>query len=629
MKLESNDYFHAMDRNKDIDAIGNLGVSTSISQNQLRELQAKILKGAGAVELGFMGRGKGNLGQGAGTPGSYGKAEREAMHDLAKINDVKLSVHASTGVGSWSGLSQNQFDENSREQNIMEGKRTIEFAADVAKGGPIVVHTGEYPRQIADTKDKKLFEGFPTESSKDVDGKFVAGQKMHYLIDKRTGKIITGIREDQVNHIPAYEKEEHTDKWGQKYNHVKWSKGKSGGKLDVEQRDWKYYVNEAKKKNMKPEYAAVLFHKDQLETQIAHSRGNAGEYEWTYHNSKRLLDSIPHLRDEELPKLKKEMDILEQEMNNNIQDKEKLELLAYTAGKKKEKIKEAKELIARERELEKRMGYGRETAASARAQEATAIHQRDSVDLLSNYALEKTADSIARMALYAKEVQETNPNVERDLFVAPENIWPEMGYGSHPDELRNIIVKSRKAMQDKLVEGSPGMTQEKAKDIAAKHIKATFDIGHAHTWKKYFKRNDGESFEDHHNRFTKWLMGKVEGLHEEKILGHVHITDNFGYYDEHISPGQGNVPVKEFMDKLKDLGYTDQVTIESAQQDYQALTEMWRLANSPIYKIDSSSLGWVDVQNGYFGQTQSPNFLFGPTAPDPRTWTTWSEVPME
>ena len=89
------------------------------------------------------------------------------------------------------------------------------------------------------------------------------------------------------------------------------------------------------------------------------------------------------------------------------------------------------------------------------------------------------------------------------------------------------------------------------------------------------------------------------------------------------------VPVKKFTEKLKDLGYKGQITIETAHQDYKALTEMWRVANSPIYRIDGSARTWTQIENDYFGQTQSPNFVFGELAPDPETWRTWSGLPME
>jgi len=649
MKLESKGYFNAMDRNPSINAIGRFGTSTNPTQNQLRELQAKIMKGTSNVELGFMGRGKGNAGQGALTPGSHGKDEREAMRDLAKINDVKLSVHASTGVGSWSGLSQNKFDENAREQNIMEGKRTVEFAADVAGGGPIVVHTAEFPRAISDVpkEDRGKFEGFPSENSTGTEDDFKPGQKIHYLVDKRNGAILNPIREDQINHIPTYLDKKIKDKFGEKYQHIDWKSEEPGGRLGVTPRTWDYYREEAKKdskkqgKDLGEEYAAVLFYKDKLKTQMAHSKGSAGEYEWQYHQNKEILESLPKLK-AEIPELKATLEedkknyygakfVLDQQTNpqQKIMQEIKMDDLKEKFEHTKAKIADNMNKISKEKELEKRMNYAKETAASSRAQEAELEHQAKQVESLDKYAKGKTSESLARMALYAKEVQETNPNVTRDLFIAPENIFPEMGYGSHPDEIKEIIVDARIEMQKQLKDGSPGMTDEKAKEISAKHIKATFDIGHAHTWKKYFKREEGESFEKHHKRFTKWMMDKVEDLQTSGVLGHVHITDNFGYYDEHISPGQGNVPIKDFLKKLEDLGYKDQITVESAQQDYKALTEMWRVANSPIYKMDATSRGWDDVEQGYFGQTRSPEFLFGPTAPDPRTWSPWSETPME
>ena len=183
MKLGS-DYFHAMDKKSGdyVSSMSNIGVGTRASGDMLQELKAKIMKGASAVELGFMGRGKGAKSQGNTTPESYGKPEREAMRDLAKVNKVRLTTHATVAAGSWSGFHENRFDEGSRQQNIYEGERAIEFAGDVAQGGAIVVHTGEYPRHISEAPkpgEKSEFSDFTSEKN----------QKTHYLYYSKTEKL--------------------------------------------------------------------------------------------------------------------------------------------------------------------------------------------------------------------------------------------------------------------------------------------------------------------------------------------------------------------------------------------------------------------------------------------------------
>jgi sugar phosphate isomerase/epimerase len=633
MKLE-NDYFNSMDKRQDnyITSIGNIGIGTHAGKDQLQELKAKIMKGAGAVELGFMGRGKGVKGQGNTTPGMHGKEEREAMRQLAKVNKVRLSTHASTSAGSWSGLHEGRFDEQAREQNVFEGKRAVEFAAEVAEGGPIVIHTGEFPRSISKTPDETQFKGFPGEFGEEG----APGLRVHHLLDKKTGAVVTGVREDQENFMPVYKKVKDKSIWNPEktIEHIEWVKD-VGGQMKTEKHDWSWYEKEAKKNEKKydnefrdpssDEYnvkysddPAVLFHYEKLESQRLHSLGQAEEYEYAYRR-----------HSEDWQKIRKELDFWER-VYPTIAEEDRWRYDDFIPLDRLQKVEPYKrtrlEYLKRElQDTEKQLNYGREIAAASRTQIAQIEDQQKRVIPIQEFVLEKSADSIARMAEYARKLQK-DKDLKRDLFIAPENIFPEMGYGAHPDELKTIVQRSRKAMADHL--HKQGMNEKEAVKTAEKHIKATFDIGHAYTWKKYFQK-DPKNKKSEKEQFNDWLIKQVGELNKAGVLGHVHITDNFGYYDEHLSPGQGDVPVKDFVKQLKSDGYKGQITIETADQDYKALTEMWRVVNSPIYKIDGASQGWTDVESGYFGRTQSPNYLFGPTAPDPKLWTTWSELPME
>ena len=243
---------------------------------------------------------------------------------------------------------------------------------------------------------------------------------------------------------------------------------------------------------------------------------------------------------------------------------------------------------------------------------------------LSGYAREKTAQNIARLGMYAYEV-EKKKNLKNPLFIAPENIFPEQ-YGSHPQELRNIVVESRKEMVNQLKKNMPIKEAEK---VAAEHIKATFDIGHANTWKKYFKGSDEE--------FKKWLLKEAKQLQKEAIIGNVHLADNFGYEDEHLTPGQGNAPIEDFLKEIKAEGYSGKMVVEPGSQTDQeggiftALTGAWgHLAHSPVYRSSGGfAQSWTDVSGGYLGNTWTPKHVSGTYLPSKEGWGWYSETPIE
>src|SRR3989338_11670821 len=107
MKFD-NDYWHSLDRQYieklDVSA-KNVGLSTPPMKDQLEGLKTRIFQGASQIELGFMGKAKGSMGQGAPTPEMYGREEREAMRQLARLNEVSTSFNlASCLIASLSSL---------------------------------------------------------------------------------------------------------------------------------------------------------------------------------------------------------------------------------------------------------------------------------------------------------------------------------------------------------------------------------------------------------------------------------------------------------------------------------------------------------------------------------------------
>src|SRR3989338_6836859 len=92
-----------------------IGVSTAPFGDQLQALKARIFQGASRAELGFMGRGKGSMQGGNTTPEMFGKDERMDIRELAKVNKIQLTTHASPNIGSLAGFQQDRFDDAVRE----------------------------------------------------------------------------------------------------------------------------------------------------------------------------------------------------------------------------------------------------------------------------------------------------------------------------------------------------------------------------------------------------------------------------------------------------------------------------------------------------------------------------------
>jgi len=236
------------------------------------------------------------------------------------------------------------------------------------------------------------------------------------------------------------------------------------------------------------------------------------------------------------------------------------------------------------------------------------------------YALKQTADTIARAAVKAYET-EVQKGLKRPLFIAAENIFPEQ-YGAHPQELKNIVIKSREQMVERLK--AKNVSEDEAKKIAETHIKATIDIGHANMLRKYFSGDEKD--------FNKWVINEIDKLAKEGYIGHIHLSDNFGYEDEHITPGQGTAPIQEFVETLKKHGFKGRMIIEPGGQPegmaHTAVTGTWRLLHSPVYRLDGQHWTWTDIDQSYFGKTGSPSYLVGDIVPS-KDWTLWSGTQLE
>ncbi len=628
-----------------------IGVSAAPFGDQLQALKARVFQGASKVELGFMGRGKGSMQGGNTTPEMFGKDERIDIRELAKINKVQLTTHATPNAGSLAGFQQDRFDEAIRESTLHEIERAIDFAADTTNGGAVVVHAQEFPRPIRDyfyKEDEKFkFQAYPEEEQRAV----------RYLVDERTGQI-TPVRKNMPVYEPLYQDHpEDKNAWlGVDGSRI--SKTESNPQVLIkrvpiwqpetfdfrtEKRDWNYFVDRADRWNKvhpndqkKPE---EMWFQIQTENQILRTKGQSLFYANQYEDTKRAYDAA------------KKAFTFYKSIENSTPKEEQWKLMVQDTLTSRmlsgltppENMLPSEFLQKQMREYEQRLRYIYEGSAASDAQADELRENIKNVMPVDEYAQKKTDDTIVRAAMYAMD-REKKPSkeglygwdvrggekFERPLFIAVENFFPEI-HGGHPDEVKKMVLESRKELAGRL-QKERGMSEEKAWKEAEARVKATWDTSHANMWRKYFQAKPGESMEQTDRRFKDWYLQKAEEWKKENIIGHIHVSDNFGWEDEHVVPGQGNAPIKEFMDKMKEKvekGEVD-VIVEPAHQDYRAMLGGWKLFGSSIYGLEMGRRdSWIDVERSYFGRNAPPYFLYGESAPDPESWTLWSGTRME
>ncbi len=592
--------------------ISDMGIPTAPFKDQVEELKRRIFQGVKKVELGFMGAGKGN--QQSPTPEMYGKPHREVIKQLAKLNKVKLSTHTTVAVGSLSGLKEQAFSDEARQRTMYEIQRTIDFASDVDASGAVVVHTGEFQRALGKKYDE--FESFEGDKEK----------AQELFVDKESGRIIGGMDKKTPVYIPKLKKDKDGNLVLDEYGNFVVDLSKEG---DFEVKEFDEEDYKAFKKYYKEHYGEDLksFEHAKLIAQQLIEKNNAEAY------GKQYASGLLNVK-EKLNDAKTVIKYLESKHGslNKLSEDEKMkafESLKHAAMSAHVEIPRslqndldlAKEYVLKE--INTRLRQGMDVAAKYLTEAKKLDHTIKNITPVEDYAVEKAAQTLAEAGLY---VMEKSKKTSEPLYISPENVFAET-YGGHPQELKRMVLEGRKRMQQLLLQKGKAKSEEEAKKIAEKHIKATFDIAHANTLRKSFKGTDEE--------FKKWLIDQVEDLAKEGIIGHLHVADNLGYEDEHLAPGEGNAPIREFIEKMKKYGVTD-IIVEPSHNDINALKEGWKVLAGNAFSSATSSMRdtWSSIEGSYFGKTGGSYFLFGENDPNKGSeyfpvWKTWGSVPLE
>ncbi|PIZ52514.1 hypothetical protein COY27_00180 [Candidatus Woesearchaeota archaeon CG_4_10_14_0_2_um_filter_33_13] len=665
-------------------SIGEIGMSIGLGPvPNVQAVGAKLRAGTKTVELGFMGSGKGS-GQGH-TPEMYGKVQRQAFKELQKANRVDFTTHASVGVYGLAGMDQQgNFSKQNRNMAVDEIKRAVDFASDVAQGGPVVVHTGEFYRPLVDAEwnDNNKFKMYEGEEER----------ASFRVVDARTGGVIQEARKNRKVARPiwntATEGAEYLDFDG-KTKQARSEYDEQGrliymdyfgnrisdenrvpmfnaekGQFEVRQMDWKDLQAEAKQMTLrarevwrgwkdgvlsekelhqsywdrfkdvtseeeilvKPEEAYII---STLETNAANSRG------WAYQYGSDFEETVKTIK-----KMKKAKEVYDQ-LEASTDEEEKWKLKKEIGSQFGDLIPPESKFpseILRERivQLEARMKQAQEASAGQWSQAEESKETIRHVESADSYALRESFSSYAEAGIRAMErtKQLMKQGVaKKPIALAMENLFPE-SYGSHPDELAHLVVGSREKMAEMLRQR--GMSESEANAKAKDHITATFDTGHLNMWKKYWRGDPNKSLEQNDEEFKKWTLKKVENLAKSGVVGHLHLVDNYGYQDDHLAPGQGNAPIKEIVEIFKKHGYKGEMIVEPGADyttdvsGFHSVMKSWKLFGSGVYGASGAAprKPWGQVQYGYFGQTQPPYFTFGGYSPS-EDWTLWSGVPLE
>ncbi len=689
-------YYHPMDRDYGKSSIADtstsevgvgvkdIGMSLGLGPApNIPSIQGKIRTGARSFELAFMGAGKGT--ERGHTPGMYGKLQRQALEELSRANQVNFTTHASVGVMGLAGMDQQgNFSKANKKFSIDEIKRAIGFAADVARGGNVVVHTGEFQRPLSEADWNK---------SGAFAGKFQSYKEEPELatfrvVDDRTGAVISEARKNRKvarpvwnlaeageeyvdleggkrvaragervymdyegneleaeKRVPAYDSETGRFKtklmsWGNFEEEAKemterardfWRKHAGEPESEWEETPWYRFRNVKNEEGIKirPEEAYII---GTLETNAANARG------WSYYYGAgfdRDVDTIKKLR-----KAKEFYEGIKEATSEEEKWKLKKQMPTELAGLVPPEAKFPTEILTEQiRARESHMKQAQEASSAQWLQAQEAEETIRHVESAESYGLKESYGGYAEAGIQAMEESnklEKQGKLKRPLFVAMENIFPET-YGAHPDELIDLVEGGRKQMTEMLKQ--KGYSEDEAKKEAEEHIKATFDTGHLNIWRKYWKGDPNKNPEQNDKDFNKWFLTKVEKMAKKGIVGNVHIVDNYGYQDDHLAPGEGNTPVREAVEILKKHGYKGPLTVEPGADyttdlsGFHSVMKAWRLFGSPVYGAAAGvppgrSRQWQDVQYSYFGQAQPPYFVFGAYSPS-EDWTLWSGVPME
>jgi sugar phosphate isomerase/epimerase len=186
----------------------------------------------------------------------------------------------------------------------------------------------------------------------------------------------------------------------------------------------------------------------------------------------------------------------------------------------------------------------------------TFVYPADLTESIRRVSLEEILASVETVSELgaARAVLHPGPLSGMGMFA------PETAKAYAIESLEKIVEKAEKARVVLCLENMPPKCGAffEPDEIGAvldrfPSLKFTLDVGHAH-------------IEDEHGTRAIELIRRAGNR-----LSHLHISDNNGKRDEHLSVGSGTVNFPEFIKALKHHGFPETATLEIFTQDRQDL----------------------------------------------------------
>ncbi len=564
---------------------GKVGATASPqTPNQIGELTSRLNQGLKSVEIGTMNQ---------RLMDQIPKEHFKEIKRLGELTGSEATLHAPIQDLDLAGFTQQGQDEFERQENIEKLKSVIDRAHLMDSSGniPITVHAGSFPAQK--WKKTGIFEG----------GEVEEGQK--HLEDQRSEMAIINQDSGQMQ-IVKYKEKEYIDgrkvAWTPKYsmdnmNRTSW---------DEEQlrlMQWKKELSEVQDR-FKTKQSRMMELEDSNDKKLLNSKEKAelGElrqeaknvsgYEREIHQNVRSLTEDMYNR---FKKYKPESDTIEEKRMEKDFSKQ-----METVGDEQKKIDELRKKVE---VLDKKYDGANESQKSKLEEESNDLRRelykcsRDQTELVvrnfqnmpapntwvsaDDFAQEKVSDSVTEAAMHGfKEYGEDAP------IISMENVYPEFTL-SRADSLKDTIDKSREKFAEELVKKEK-LSKKKAEEVAEKLIGVTWDVGHI-----YMLRKHGYTDED-----IKKEVRKIA-----KHVKHIHLTDNFGFEDSHLPPGEGGVNIKEQLEEIeKSLGKEEfekrKAIVEAGEfvANFKEAPHLYALSdlNSPLY-AENNGPYWKDI----------------------------------
>jgi len=564
---------------------GKVGATASPqTPNQIGELTSRLNQGLKAVEIGAMNQ------------RLLDQVPLEHFNEIRRLNKLtgsEASLHAPIQDLDLAGFTQQGWNEYEKKESIEKLKSAIDRAhyMDINGNIPVTVHAGGFPAQK--WQKEGLYEG----------GEIEEGQKK--LQDQRSEMVLVNQDTGQMQSVRYKEKDYISGRkvaWTPEYsmdnlNRTSWDEEK----LRIMQ--WKKDMNEVQDRfdalhRQKLELLKSAEGKKLLTENEKKELGALSAEEERMHNYRgELYTHIRSLTEDMYSRYKKfgteeneaekrhHKQMFEQVINRMDEDEKKADKIRKELARNNEKFRkiktenEAEEIINERRKLirmHSEIVYDQSEVVARAIEDLPAPKTWVPVD---DFAKEKVSDSITEAALYAyKKYGEKAP------IVSVENVYPEFAL-SRAESLKETVELAKKNFAERL---SKNMSEKKAKEIANKLIGVTWDVGHIYMLKKH-----GYTDED--------IKKEAEKI--GKHVTHIHLTDNFGFEDSHLPPGEGSVNIKEQLGEIEKSLTKEQKermkTIVEAGEfvaNFKETPHLYALSHlgSPLYSEDLGPT-WGDI----------------------------------